>query len=183
MTDDARFEDAPFSDLPLRLLARTTEDLPVIGALVQDAVCKTADIHWLPRRREVVLILHRFRWEDHEAARNSKRAFERVQSSLTLADVTGLKVRGIEQKNPAGVQSLLTVSFTAADQSGGQPSDGSNHGGDDLPDEAPALPGTVTLSFAGGAEIVADVECLDLRLADLSRPWIAKASAAPDHPD
>lgn len=158
---DAAFEDAPFADRPLRLKAETAEDLAVISSLVQDAVCKTSDIHWMPRSRQLVLIVHRFRWEDHEAAAAARRPFERVQSALAFAEVTAMKARGIEQSDAQGVQSLLAITADVAE-------DGSAN---------------ITLSFADGAEMLVGVECLDIRLSDLSRPWEAKAKAAPDHPD
>jgi hypothetical protein len=37
------------------------------------------------------------------------------------------------------------------------------------------------MMLAGDAEISIEVECLDLALADLTRPWVAKANQVPNH--
>jgi len=37
----------------------------------------------------------------------------------------------------------------------------------------------VRLTFSGGGEIAFDVECLDVTLADITRPWPARRR--PDH--
>ncbi|MBY8977594.1 DUF2948 family protein [Rhodobacteraceae bacterium NNCM2] len=158
---DARFEDAPFSDQPIRLRAETDEDLVVIASLLQDAVLKTADIHWMPKSRRLVIVTHRFRWEDREAAERQRRPYERVQSALTINDAMQIRVRGINQGQKEAVQSLLTLGFTAAE-------DGA---------------GTVSITMAEGAEILVGVECLDVTLVDLTQPWEAQATTAPSHPD
>lgn len=157
---DARFEDAPFSDQPLRLKAETADDLVVIASLVQDAVLKASDIHWMPRTRRLVMILHRFRWEDRDAAEQQNRAFERVQSALTINDALTLRVRGIDRSAPDSVQALLTLGFEAIE-------DGS---------------GKMSVVLANNAEIAVDAECLSVTLSDLTQPWEAKASTPPTHP-
>ncbi len=43
--------------------------------------------------------------------------------------------------------------------------------------------GTLILTLAGGAEVAVEVECLELTLADLTRPWAAKSGTAPGHGD
>lgn len=158
---DARFEDAPFSDQPLRLKAESDEDLEILAALCQDAVCKTKDIHWLPRARRLALILHRFRWEDAAEAKEQNRPFERVQTALTLHDVVRLQVRGINQSEPEGVNSILTLAFEPV--------------GDGV--------GRLRITCSEDAQIVADVECLSVTLGDLTQPWQAVSSSAPEHPE
>ncbi|MEM9099378.1 MAG: DUF2948 family protein [Pseudomonadota bacterium] len=158
---DARFEDAPFSDQPLRLKAEGAEDLQVIATLCQDAVYKTKDIHWMPRARRLALILHRFRWEDAEAAAKQRRPFERVQSALTLYDVTRLQARGLDQSTREAVTSILTLAFEAGEDGAGR----------------------LQITGAGGAEIMAEVECINVALSDLTQPWRAVAPKAPDHTD
>lgn len=160
---DARFEDAPLSDRPVKLLAEDQDDLGVLSALVQDAVCKTSGIHWMPRRRALALILHRFRWEDRAAAEAAGRPYERVQTALEIGEALAIRTRGIDQAAPHGVQSLLAISFE--------------------PEEAEAAGGTLMLTFSGDAAIAVTVECLSLRLGDLTRPWEAQSREAPDHSD
>ncbi|MEM9735880.1 MAG: DUF2948 family protein [Pseudomonadota bacterium] len=158
MTEDARFEDAPFTDQPLKLRAETSEDLDVISTLCQDAVVKSGDIRWLKRARRLVLLLHRFRWEDEAAAARAKRPFERVQSVVTISDVTAVKARGIA---PDQVQSVLGLNFEPGEDGAGR----------------------LSIACAGGADLAVEVECLDLTLADLTQPWEARSAAAPSHPD
>ncbi|HUF86761.1 MAG TPA: DUF2948 family protein [Thermohalobaculum sp.] len=158
---DARFEDAPYSDRPLKLRAESEDDLAVISSLVQDAVGKTADIHWLAKKHRVVLMLNRFRWENHIGDRAGARACERVRTALTLEAALRVRARGLDPRDGEQVFELLALLF--------QPRDGPS--------------GTLILTMAGGAELAVEVECLELSLADLSRPWAARARTVPAHQD
>jgi hypothetical protein len=158
---DARFEDAPFADRPLRLRAESEDDLAVISSLLQDAVGKAGDIAWMPRKRRLVVLLNRFRWEDSADAEKAKRPFERVRSAVTVESVLKVRGRGINPSDKDQVFELLAILFSPVQ----------------------GCAGTLTLTLAGGGEIALEVECLELALADLSRPWQAKANHAPEHGD
>ena len=158
---DARFEDAPLSDRPLRLRAESADDLAVISSLVQDAVGKAGDIAWMPRKRRLVMLVNRFRWEDSDDAEQAHRPFERVRSAVTVEGVLTVRARGVSPADRDQVFDLLAIVF--------EPAEG--------------CAGTLTWTLAGGAEIAVEVECLDLTLADLTRPWKAKAAKAPGHED
>jgi hypothetical protein len=158
-TTDARFEDAPLSDKPLRLRAEGADDVAVISSLVQDAVGKASDIAWMPKKRRLVMLVNRFRWEDCADAEQASRPFERVRSAVTMESVLKVRARGIVPAGKDQVYDLLAILF--------EPSEG--------------CAGVLTLMLAGAAEIAVEVECLDIALADLTRPWAAKASAAPEH--
>ena len=156
---DARFEDAPLSDQPLRLKAESPDDLAVISSLMQDAVGKPADIAWLPKKRRLVLLVNRFRWEDSADAKQAHRPFERVRSAVTIESVLNVRARGLAPANTDQAFDLLAILF--------EPAEG--------------CAGALTLTLAGDAEILIEVECLELTLADLTRPWEAKAGEAPEH--
>ncbi len=156
---DARFEDAPLSDQPLRLKAEGLDDLAVISSLLQDAVGKPADIAWMPKKRRLVALVNRFRWEDSTDALQAQRPFERVRSAVTVESVLRVRARGLNPKDRGQVFDLLAILFEPA--------------GD--------CAGTLNLTLAGGAEIRAEVECLDIAMADLSRPWAASANRVPSH--
>ena len=156
---DARFEDAPLSDRPLRLRAESADDLAVISSLVQDAVGKAGDIAWMPRKRRLVVLVNRFRWEDSAEAEQARRPFERVRSALTVESVLKVRARGIDPAGKDQVYELLALLFEPSE-------DGA---------------GTLTLTLAGNAEVSVKVECLEVTLADLTRPWAAKAGKAPEH--
>ena len=158
-TPDARFEDAPQTGRPLRLRAVGEDDLAVISSLVQDAVGKAGDVVWMPRKRRLVALVNRFRWENHIGRSTEPKACERVRAALTVEGVQKVRARGIDPRERERVFELLALLF--------QPTDG------------PA--GTLTLTMAGDAELVVEVECLELSLTDLSRPWAAKARKVPAH--
>lgn len=159
MGADARFEDAPFADRPLRLRAEDAEDLVILSSLMQDAVVRTGDIRWLPRRRRLVILANRFRWEDAEAAARRRRPFERVRTALTVEGVLGLKAQRLHPGRPDDVTAVLALGWT------------------EIADGA----GRLRISLAEGAAILADTEMLDVTLVDLTRPWEARSATAPSH--
>lgn len=126
---------------PLRLLAEDADDLAIISAALQDAVAKVGDVVYEPRARRLTVAFNRFRWEAGVR--------QRVRSALQLGGVLDLKARKVRRDRPDAVVELLAVTFEPA--------------------EAPG--GTVTLSFAGGGDLRAQVECVDAVLADVSQPW------------
>ncbi len=128
---------------PLRLIAEDAEDLAVISAALQDAVGKVGDIRFEASARQLTLGLNRFRWEV-----KGKEGM-RIRSGLQIASV--LQVRSLRLRREAkdAVLSLMGVAFE--------------------PGEAPG--GAIVLTFAGGGELRAEVECIDAALADVSAPW------------
>ena len=164
MTDphsrDARFADAD-PDQPLALRAEDAEDLPVLAALAQDAVLTVGDIAYDPRRRQLALLVSRFRWEDADAARAEGRPYERVRALLVLGDVLRVRHDGIDRDDPALVLSLLDL--------GWQPGDDGT--------------GTLILQFAGDGAIAAEVEALSVDLRDVARPHRAVSGDMPAHGD
>ena len=135
---------------PLRLLAEDAEDLQIISAALQDAVGRVGDILYEPGSRRLTLVFNRFLWERQEQAT----ATGRVRSALQFGSVMGVKARKLKREPKDAVVELLAVDFQPVDK--------------------PA--GTVLLSFAGGADLAVDVECLDAVLADVSQPWPTRRS-------
>ena len=163
MSGDDRPEDARFEDgveRALRLRAETAEDLAVISALTQDAIGQTSEIAWMPRRRRFAMLLNRFRWEDDAAARRQGRPFERVQALLRIDGALRARANGIDPKDRDLVLSLLAIHFEPGE-------DGA---------------GVLRLVLAGDGEIALDVECLDVGLTAVSRPYLAPSGRAPAHP-
>ncbi|MEM6677678.1 MAG: DUF2948 family protein [Pseudomonadota bacterium] len=159
MSSDARFEDAPLSDRPLRLRAEGADDLSVISSLVQDGVARAAEVSWLRRKRRLVILINRFRWEDAVVTSRGARPFERVRTALTIADVAAVRAQGLATDDPDAVLSLLSLSFESREDGAGK----------------------VVIACAGEATIMAEVEALAVELEDLTRPWEASADQAPDH--
>ena len=135
----------------LRLLAQDADDLAVISAALQDAVARIGDIQWEPGGRRLTIALNRFRWEGADGAH------ERVRAAIQLGGVMSVKARNLRREAKDAVVQLLAVTFEAGDPPGGQ----------------------VIFHFADGADLAAEVECIDAALADLSDPW--KAPRTPEH--
>lgn len=159
MVEDARFEEG--GEEPLRLKVESADDLEVISALVQDAVFPISEMSWRPGTHRFALLLNRFRWEDRVAAERRRRAYERVQSVLVVEDVQKVSSQGVDRSDTETILSLLSVTFEPGE-------DGS---------------GRVILTLAGDGAIALDVECLDVSLKDVTRPYRAVARHAPEHGD
>ena len=158
MAEDARFADA--DPRPLALRAEDEVDLRILSSLVQDAVLTGADITHDARTRRLALLVNRFRWEDAEAARSEGRDFERVRSVLVLGDVMRVMSDGVDRDGDT-VLALLAIRWQPGE-------DGT---------------GRLVLDFAGDGTIMADVECINLDLHDVTRPHRAVSGKAPRHPD
>ena len=133
----------------LRLLAEDAEDLQIISAALQDAVARVGDIHYEPGPRRLTMVFNRFRWEREGAG-----SVGRIRSALQFGSVTSVKARRLKREPKDAVVELLAVDFHATD--------------------APS--GSVVLSFAGDADLLVEVECLDAVLADVSQPWPTRRS-------
>ncbi len=134
---------------PLRLLAEDADDLAVISAALQDAVAQVGDIVYEPAARRLTIALNRFRWETTGSGSGSAPGGERVRAALQLGSVLAVKARRVRREPRDAVVELLAVEFSPGDPPSGE----------------------VHLRFAGDADLMVEVECLDAILADLSRPW------------
>jgi len=155
---DARFEDA--REAPLHLKALDGDDLPVLSALVQDAVFPVTEMTWQRSQRRFALLLNRFRWED-EVAISKAHQPERVQSVLVIDDVLGVQSQGIDRADKDMILSLLAVAFEPG-------ADGA---------------GRLVLTLAGDGAIALNVEALDVTLKDVTKPYVAPSRKVPDHPE
>ena len=154
--------DASFHDVepgPLSLRAEGSEDISVLSMLVQDAVLTGADITFDRKRRQLAMLINRFRWEDAEAAEREGRDFERVRALLVISDITGLSSDGIRRDDPEEVLSLLALAWQPGEDGTGQ----------------------LLLTLSGDGAIRLSVEALDVTLKDVTRPYTAPSGQAPDH--
>ncbi len=156
---DATFEDG--AEKRLHLKAQDADGVPILSALMQDAVLTMADMKWEPRARRLALLVNRFRWEDRDAAEKRGRAYERARSLLMIGGALSVASTGIERADKDTVLSVLSLTWEPG-------SDGA---------------GTVTLVLAGDGAIMAQVECLDLTLRDVTRPYRALSGHVPKHPE
>ena len=91
----------------LLLLANEAAEVPLISALVQDAVLHAADVAWEPKARRLVLLVNRFRWEAGDATR--------VRCALRVEHVTRVQRRAW----PAGDAVLDLLAITVDDAADG----------------------------------------------------------------
>lgn len=154
---DARFEDGEAG--PLALRAVEPDDLPILSALIQDAVLTGADLTYRPRARQLALLVNRFRWEDAEEARRAGRRFERVRAVLLIQDVLSVRAQGVQRGDASTIHAILSVDFQAEAEGAG----------------------VLTIRFAGDATIEARVEAVDLSLKDVTKPHYAQSGRVPDH--
>ena len=133
----------------LKLAALDSEDLTVISACMQDAVLKTGEIAFKPREKRLVLPVNRYAWEKNGARLTIP---ERRRAILHFDRVLALRTFGIDRKKAETVLAILAVQFKVSDE--------------------PA--GIIEISFAGGATMRLDVECIEAQLADLGSAWAAK---------
>ena len=158
MTDDARFEDG--AEKPLRLKAQDAEDLVAISAVLQDAVLPVSEMQWQRGEQRFGLLANRFRWEDAPAAAAANRPVERVQAVVVIDGVMKAKTSGIDLGDKEQVISVLSVAFETGD-------DGA---------------GTIVLTLSGDGAIALEVECVEVTLADVTRPYQAPSGKVPSHP-
>jgi hypothetical protein len=136
----------------LQLVALDAEDLGVISTHLQDAVIRAGDLTYLRAQARFALVARRFDWEA-----SPREAPRRRLAGLHFDRVTAVRAKGIARDADDAALALLAVTFA--------------------PGEAPS--GTITLVFAGGAEIALAVECIEAQLKDLGPVW--QAGSRPGH--
>ena len=78
---------------------------------------------------------------------------------LVVDSVLNFRANGVAPADKDVVFSVLSLSF----------------------EEAQDGAGTFRLTLAGDGELALEVECVDIRLQDVSRPYQARAGSAPNH--
>ena len=87
-------------DTRLHLLGQSTEDLPAISALLQDATLRLQDIAYTAPARRLVLLVNRYRWEAKTPSR--------VRCALRIETVLGVQ-RQNWPSDPEAVLALLAL--------------------------------------------------------------------------
>lgn len=142
----------------LKIIALEPDDVPIMAAHLQDAVCAIADLDYSASTKRVVALLNRYVWEQSATpAANG----ERRRCALRIDRVLRARTSGIDRAAKGTILSVLTMEFE--------------------PDPASPPSGTLTLVCAGDATIRLDVECVELVLEDLGQAW--QAQRRPAHPE
>ena len=142
---------------PLRLLARSQEDLQVVSACLQDAVLKQKDMAFLKESGFFVLMGNRFVWEQYF---EDKTDCLRVRCGLRFQNVKKVQSRGFNSARGEAVQSVLAITYELASDSQSPIDDAVLH--------------HVRIIFSGDCEIRLDVEDCEAILEDIGSPWRAK---------
>ena len=137
----------------MKIAAFDESELAVISAHLQDAVLRVGDLRWMKAAGKLALVANRF---DHFASTGG--AGERRQCGIQVSRVRQVTARNIAMHDKAALVCLLAMTFKPG---------------------AEAPEGVIELSFAGGGAVRVEVECIEVAMADLSRPWPARAR--PDH--
>lgn len=135
----------------LKLMAQDDEDLAILSAHIQDAVCKIGDLIYVPKENRFLAELNRFCWYSGQ----TDGPFKRYVAVLHFESVLGVQARNLRQDSKDAVVELLSILFEAENEA-----------------DAPEGAGFVTLIFSGGGELRLKVECLEARLKDLVGPYL-----------
>jgi hypothetical protein len=151
---DARFADG--AERPLALRALDADDLAVLSAVVQDAVLPATEMRWDRKRRRFAMLINRVRREGLSAGADHP---ERVRAVLAVEDVLAVRSTGIDRGDADLVLSVLALAFTPGMDGGGE----------------------VEFILAGDGAISVTVECLEVTLRDVTRPYTAPSRRMPAH--
>ena len=138
----------------VKLRVENKDDIVVISSLLQDAILRVGEIKYSKTKHSLTLRFTRFRHETEKS--------ERILCGLRLDGVGAVTSRGIEKDNKDALAVLLSMTFEPSSNVALAPS------------------GKVHLFFAGNGEILCDVECLDITLADIAEARETKSQ--PLHP-
>ena len=141
----------------LKLMAKTSEDLRVISAHLQDSIVKTNDIANLKKNRIFLMQLNRFMWEDIE--KGVFRKNKRIRTVLKFENVISVTSKNIKQGKDDRFLDFLTIDTL-------QMSDKNYE---------------VNLIFSGDIIVKLIVEAIDATLDDQGLPWESKNK--PRHKD
>ena len=128
------------TDFALKLVALDREGLNVISAHAQDTCVRREGMTFLPRQKRFVLAGMRYDWAAAKHGRD-----ECIGSVLRFDRVLHVSHLGLAGREDDGVLNLLAVTFERT--------------------EPPS--GMVFLSFADGAIVRLEVECLEAELRDV----------------
>ena len=134
----------------LKLIARTTEDLRVISAHLQDSIVKTSDIANLKKNRIFLMQFNRFMWEDVE--KGVFRKNKRVLSVLKFENVINVYSKNLNQKNKERFLDFLAIESKFLSDKNYE----------------------IKLNFAGDILIKLNSEVIECFLEDISDPWETK---------
>ncbi len=141
----------------LKLIARTTEDLRVISAHLQDSIVKTSDIANLKKNRIFLMQLNRFMWEDVE--KGVFRKNKRIRTVLKFENILKVASKNVDQNKNDRFLDFLAIETIK------------------MPDKNYEM----NLIFSGDVVLKLVAEAIEVTLDDQGSPWESKNK--PEHKD
>ena len=141
----------------LKLIARTTEDLRVISAHLQDSIVKTSDIANLKKNRIFLMQLNRFMWEDVE--KGVFRKNKRIRTVLKFENILKVASKNVDQNKNDRFLDFLAIETIK------------------MPDKNYEM----KLIFSGDVILRLIAEAIEVTLDDQGSPWESKNK--PEHKD
>ncbi|MGF1456891.1 MAG: DUF2948 family protein [Alphaproteobacteria bacterium] len=151
------------------LVARDGEDLSVLSARFQDALVRGSDLAYDRGARRFAFVANRFLHEARPAFWTRMKGIKgyRCRAGFHFNHVRHVQAKGLPVLDSIdSVLVLLAMQFEPSVDAASATADGEA--------ALPAPPGTVTLTFAGGAVVRLEVECLEAEARDLTTPWPSK---------
>ena len=157
MSQDASFLEG--ADSALYLGAFTPEDVEVISTILQDGIFFINDLAWFKKKRQVAVLVNRFRWENKSEYTDKNSAPERVKSLLIIDNVLNISSQGIDRFDSSAPLNLLNL---------------------DLKKTKKNIFLTLLLSNFGAIKF--ELDAIELSIKDVTRPYKAKSENIPFHP-
>ena len=107
MSQDASFLEG--ADSALYLGAFTPDDVEVMSTILQDGIFFINDLAWLKKKRQVAVLVNRFRWENKSEYTDKNSAPERVKSLLIIDNVLNISSQGIDRFDSSVPLNLLNL--------------------------------------------------------------------------
>ena len=107
MSQDASFLEG--ADSALYLGAFTRDDVEVISTILQDGIFFINDLAWFKKKRQVAVLVNRFRWENKSKYTDKNSAPERVKSLLIIDNVLNISSQGIDRSDSSAPLNLSLI--------------------------------------------------------------------------
>ena len=157
MSQDASFLEG--TDRALYLGAYTPEDVEVISSILQDGIFCINDLAWLKNKRQVAVLINRFRWENKSEYTDKNSTPERVKSLLIIDNVLNISSQAIDRSKGSEPLNLLCL---------------------DLKQSKKNIFLTLLLSNFGAIRF--ELDAIELSIKDVTRPYKAYSENIPFHP-
>ena len=141
----------------LKLIGKTSEDLKVISAHLQDAIVSVSDIAHLKRNRIFLIQLNRFMWEDVE--KGVFRKNKRIRTVIKFENILKVASKNVDQNKNDRFLDFLAIETIK------------------MPDKNYEM----KLIFSGDVVLKLLAEAIEVTLDDQGSPWESKN--IPEHKD